>query len=156
MKRDTGGEFNSAEHVSVAIEQVLMGIDPGEKRVGIALKPAGTITAEPLMILANDQKLWQKIIELAQEHQCETVIVGLPRNVDGNDTAQTGLAREFAGELADRSDLHVLMNDEFSTSSRARERMAAKYRRPTRDQEKKELDAIAAAILLEDYLESLV
>lgn len=156
MKRDSGGQFNSAEHVTVAVEQVLMGVDPGEKRVGVAIKLAGSIGADPLMTLPRDGQLWDKLIKIAQDHKCSTVVVGLPRNVDGNDTAQTALAREFAGELADRSDLHVLMNDEFATSSRARERLASKHRHVTRDIEKRELDAIAAAILLEDYLESLV
>lgn len=139
------------EHVGAAVEQVFLGVDPGEKRVGIAVKPADRAHAEPLVVLERDSHINQKIAELAEQYTCDAVIVGLPRNIDGNDTAQTKRARGFAGELADATELHVIMYDEFGTSERARERLGA----TTREQEKRQLDAYAAAVLLEDYLGSL-
>ena len=57
-----------------------------------------------------------------------------------------------AGALAEASGLHVILYDEFDTSVRARQRLGAK----TRAQEKEQLDALAAAVLLSDYLESMV
>lgn len=138
------------EQVGVAIEQTLIGVDPGEKRTGLAIKPAGQRSGEPLQVIDPSQAT-EVILALAHEHDADTVIVGLPRDINGNDTDQTSRARAFAGELADATGLHIVMHDEFSTSQRARERLQAK----TREAEKRQLDAVAAAILLEDYVESL-
>lgn len=156
MNQLMGEHLDTSEHVGVAVEQALLGVDPGEKRVGVAVKIAGEVSPQALKVLANDNGLWDELAVLVHKYHCETVIVGLPRNVDGNDTAQTRKAREFAGELADNTGLHVLMHDEFSTSSRARERLSQHHKRLTRELERRELDALAAAILLEDYLESLL
>ncbi len=151
-----GELLDTHEHIGVAVEQALLGVDPGDQRVGVAVKVAGEVSPEALKVLPNNNALWEELAALVAKYHCEAVIVGLPRNVDGNDTAQTRKAREFAGELADRTDLHVLMHDEFSTSQRARERLNRRHKHVTRELEKRELDALAAAILLEDYLESLV
>lgn len=146
------GDMSVGEHVGVAVEQVLLGVDPGEKRIGIALKRSGHANAEPIIVLERGSGSNAKIAEIADAYACDTVIVGLPRNIDGNDTAQTRWARGFAGELADATDLHVIMYDEFGTTERARERLGA----VNRAQEKTQLDAYAAAILLEDYIGSMV
>lgn len=139
------------EHVGVAIEQALLAVDPGEVRVGIAVKPVGEITCQPIGILANDKTIFAAIKKLAEDHDCETLVVGLPRDSDGNDTAQTTKARQFAGELADKTDLHIIMFDEFMTTQRARQSL------PKQTNPKKALvDDKAAAILLHDYLGSLV
>jgi len=144
-------ESQGAEHIGVSVEQAFLGIDPGEKRIGVAYKAAGEIAAQPMLVLENNADIYTKIAGLAEERDCTSVIVGLPRNVHGNDTTQTAQARAFAGELADASGLHVIMYDEFGSSARARERLGAK----TRAEEKRHLDAVAAAILIEDYIEGL-
>ncbi|MCC7543518.1 Holliday junction resolvase RuvX [bacterium] len=144
--------MSGGEHVGVALDQVFLGIDPGEKRIGIALKAAGRAHAEPLLVIERDATTNTQIAKLADTYKCDTLIVGLPRNSDGNDTAQTKWARAFAGELADATDLHIIMYDEFGTTERARQRLGAR----TREQEKKILDAYAAAVLIEDYIGSLV
>lgn len=140
------------EHVGVAVEQTLIGVDPGEKRIGLAVKPAGQTSGVPLRVVEPGPDFYTLVTKLADEYDADTVVVGLPRDINGNDTAQTAKARAFAGELAEATGLHILMHDEFSTSERARERLKP----TTREQEKRELDAVAAAILLEDYLESMV
>ena len=140
------------EHVGVAVDQVFLGVDPGEKRIGIALKRSGHANAEPIVVLERGTSTNTEIAQLADKYGCDAVIVGLPRNIDGNDTAQTSWARAFAGELADATDLHIIMYDEFGTTERARERLGA----ATRAQEKSQLDAYAAAVLLEDYIGSMV
>jgi len=145
-------ETQGTEHIGVSIEQAFLGIDPGEKRVGVAYKAAGQLQAQPLSVLENVSDVYAKIASLAEERECASVIVGLPRNIHGNDTAQTVRARAFAGELADATSLHIIMYDEFDSSTRARLRLGAK----TRVEEKRLLDAVAAAILIEDYLEGLV
>ncbi len=144
--------MSQGDHVELAVAQPLIGVDTGDVRVGLAVKPADTIHAEPLEVVPADQELMARIEVLAQKHKADTVVVGLPRDINGHDTAQTRKAREFAGELADVTGLHVLLHDEFLTSERARERLGPM----TRDEAKTKLDAMAAAILLEDYLRSMV
>ncbi len=138
--------------MGMAVAQPLLGVDSGDKRVGIALKPADSTAPEPIGVFVNDSHIFARIEAEAKKHDIDTVIVGLPRNIEGNDTLQTGKARGFAGALAEASGLHVILYDEFDTSVRARQRLGAK----TRVQEKDQLDAYAAAVLLSDYLESMV
>lgn len=144
--------MKGADHIELAVSQPLIGVDTGDVRVGIALKPADSIEAEPLGVFPAGPSVMTQIQKIAQQHDAETVVVGLPRDINGNDTAQTRKAREFAGELADDSGLHVILFDEFSTSERAR----AQLGKASRDQEKRQLDALAAVVLLDDYMRSMV
>lgn len=141
-----------AEHIEVAIKESLLGVDSGDKRVGIAIKPKDRVAAEPVCVLENSTNIYSRIFDLVKENNIDTVVVGLPRDINGNETAQTRKARHFAGELADRTDLHIVLHDEFATSERARQKLG----KVTRNQEKSQLDAAAAAVLLDDYMESMV
>jgi putative Holliday junction resolvase len=144
--------MKGADHIELAVSQPLIGVDTGDVRVGISLKPADSIEAEPLGVFPAGPSVMTQILQFAQQYDAETVVVGLPRDINGNDTAQTRKAREFAGELADESGLHVILFDEFSTSERAR----AQLGKASRDEEKRQLDALAAAVLLDDYMRSMV
>jgi putative Holliday junction resolvase len=141
-----------AEHIEVAIKESLLGVDSGDKRVGIAIKPKDRVAAEPVCVLENSTNIYSRIFDLVKENNIDTVVVGLPRDINGNETAQTRKARHFAGELADKTDLHIVLHDEFATSERARQKLG----KVTRNQEKSQLDAAAAAVLLDDYMESMV
>jgi putative holliday junction resolvase len=144
---DMGGE-----HIEAAIHEPLLGVDTGDVRIGIAIKSADVTRAEPVCVIKNETGVLARIAEMAQKNKIETVVVGLPRDINGNETAQTRKARSFAGELADESGLHIILHDEFATSERARERLGSL----SREEEKAQLDAMAAAILLDDYMESMV
>lgn len=141
-----------AEHIEVAIKESLLGVDSGDKRIGIAIKPKDRVVAEPICVLENSNNVYNLILDLVKENNIDTVVVGLPRDINGNETAQTRKARHFAGELADKTDLHIVLHDEFATSERARQRLG----KVSRNQEKSQLDAAAAAVLLDDYMESMV
>lgn len=141
-----------AEHIDRAIQEPLLGVDTGDIRVGIAVKPKDVISAEPVCVLQFDADILGHITRIAKQYGAATVIVGLPRDINGNETAQTRKARHFAGELAEVSGLHIILHDEFSTSERARERLKnSSYR-----YDKVGLDAMAAAVLIDDYMESMV
>ncbi|MBP9827286.1 Holliday junction resolvase RuvX [Candidatus Saccharibacteria bacterium] len=139
------------EHIALAVEQALLGIDHGDKRIGLAYKPHDSSTPEAIGVYANSPSFMSQLSALATKLKVDTVVVGLPRDIHGNDTAQTLKARAFAGRLADETGLHIILHDEFTTSERARERLGAK----SRDELKRQLDAVSAVILLEDYLGSM-
>lgn len=140
------------DHIELAVTQPLIGVDTGDVRVGLAVKPADSIEAEPVKVAPAGRAVFSEIEQLANKYDADTIIVGLPRDINGNDTAQTRKARDFAGDLADQTGLHVLLFDEFSTSERARQRLG----NITREEVKRKLDAVSAAVLLEDYMRSLV
>jgi len=129
----------------------LMGIDYGDKRVGIAVTDPLRLTAQGLMVLENDRKLLSEIAKLCLEKDVEKVIVGLPQSLKGGASAQTAKVDNFIVELKARLPLPVLAWDErYSTKIVERTLIAADVSRARR---KQVIDKMAAAYILQDYLE---
>jgi putative Holliday junction resolvase len=128
---------------------VVLGIDYGAKRVGLALALEDEMP-QRFKVVANDDGLMACLVELAEDHDIDTVVVGLPRNLDGDDTAQTQEVREFADQLADAFDCEVVLQDEADTSNIARQRLQMAKLPPV--EVERLVDAEAATIILEDYL----
>lgn len=130
--------------------KTVLGVDYGTKRVGVALAEAGQAPRR-LVTMANDADLATALGELLAAHKAQVVVVGLPRNLDGDETPQTALTRQFAAELRHRHPaVTVVLQDEAMTSELARQRLeaegvVAKNIAGLLDQE-------AAAIITEDYL----
>ena len=121
-----------------------LGIDYGAKRIGLALGAGDIRIARPLVTLENSGNLLAQIHQLCLQHQVESVVVGMPRNLDGQDTAQTREVQRFVDQLATVG-LEVILQDEAVTSSLAAERVG-------RDGGKGDVDQEAAAIILQDFL----
>ena len=124
-----------------------IGIDFGARRVGLA-------TADPDVRIARPEATVSPADlqgRLAALGPFEAVVVGLPRGLDGQETAQTAAARAFvAGPLADWG-YNAAMQDEAGTSSVAEDQLRA----TGRPYAKGDIDALAAAIILQDYLDGL-
>ena len=136
----------------------VLGIDFGGKRIGLALSDATGTLASPWKAieggapLAAAGRVKQIVAELAAlDDGLEAIVVGLPRRLDGSDNDQTPLVRAFAAELARASSLPVILQDERLTSHEADSRLAL-HERDWRKRKAK-LDATAAAIILQDYLD---
>lgn len=130
---------------------VVLAIDYGEKRVGLAI--AGGESARPhrLKVVANTPNLIADLGEVIERQEVGEIVVGLPRNLDGDDTAQTGKARAFSQHLQQQyPDIKIILQDEADTSNIARERLGREGL--VGDELKRWLDAEAAVIILEDYL----
>ena len=104
--------------------------------------------AVPIATVDVDGHEVERIIEIAKNKGAETVVVGYPRNQSGEATAQTGYAEAFATRLGDS--LQVVFQDESLTSVMAEDRLKA----DGKPYSKADIDAMAAAIILQDYLES--
>ena len=137
----------------------LLGIDVGERRIGLALSdPSGTL-ASPLHVLTISGQLNERveaivreIDRLAREEEgLAGVVVGLPTALDGRRHAQTGQVTALVEALRHRTPVPVTVQDERLTSREAESRLAVREkdwrRRKTR------LDAAAAAVILQDYLD---
>jgi putative Holliday junction resolvase len=134
-------------------------LDVGERRIGVAVSdPTGTL-ARPLTVLQTKgldgdalQVSLDELARLAGEDPLDAVVVGLPRRLDGSPNEMTPRVERFAARLRDRAGLAVILQDERLTSVEAESRLAAREKnwRVRHDR----LDAAAAAVILQDYLDS--
>lgn len=137
-----------------------LGIDYGDRRIGLALSDATGLLASPWKRLANDgnaiaaaKKLAGEIRVLeADESGLGAVVIGLPRRLNGEATEQTMKVQALARELGARIAIPIVLQDERLTSHEAEELLAQRERDWRR--RKDQLDAMAAALILQDYLDS--
>jgi putative holliday junction resolvase len=139
-----------------------LGIDIGARRLGLALSDASATLATPWQVIeagvsldADIEKLSAIVTALkAEDDGLKVIVVGLPLRLDGTPTDQTGRARELAARLENVTGLPVVLQDERLTSREAEQRLAIRMTDWRKRKEK--LDAAAAAIILQDYLDTLV
>lgn len=133
----------------------LMGLDLGEKTIGIALSDTTWQIATPLTVLARTNKKadMAAILKLVEEHQVIGVIIGLPVNMNGTYGPQAVKMQEFAKALIDRSDLMITLWDErLSTVAVNRTLLEADLSRRRRGQV---VDKLAATFILQGALDRL-
>ena len=125
----------------------LLALDVGEKRVGLALADSSIRIAIPFGYFERSSQIIQQITEVMLQHNINTVVVGYPRNQSGEATKQTEAVEAFADELAKiELDADLVFQDESLTSVEAERRLG-------RVEDKGLIDAEAASIILQDYLE---
>lgn len=133
----------------------VMGIDLGDKRIGLALSDPMGWTAQGLAVITGGggtKSDIRKIGEIAAEHGVEKVVVGLPLNMDGSPGPRAEKARDFAGRLAGALGLPVELWDERLTTAEAeRLLIGADVRRARRRQV---IDKMAAVLILQNYLDA--
>lgn len=133
----------------------IMGIDYGDARTGVALSDllcsiVGSTTVVPSR---NTEKAIADIVRIAGENQVGLIVVGLPRNMDGTEGNRAELCRGFAEQLREATGLEVVMWDERRTTVEAHNILSQhNYHGQKR---KNTVDAVAASLILEGYLNSL-
>ena len=130
----------------MAATEYILALDYGGKRVGVAIAHTVARLPRPLTTLPNDDKLIEAIGVLVQQEQAGLVVVGLPRGMDGGYTEQTRLAETFAHTLSENITVPVELADESLTSVDAEGALGGKA------YTKADIDALAAAYILERYL----
>lgn len=124
-----------------------LALDVGDKRVGLALADSQVKIAMPFEYLERSDKIIEQITEIILDHGINVVVIGYPRNQSGNPTQQTEAVEAFARELAEiEVDAEMVFQDESLTSVEAERRLG-------RVKDKGMIDAEAASIILQDYLE---
>ncbi|MDO4271490.1 MAG: Holliday junction resolvase RuvX [Candidatus Saccharibacteria bacterium] len=142
--------------------EVVLGLDVGTRRIGVAWGDSEVKLASPLDAVENNGEALDKIAKLVQRMNVSIVVVGLPRNSDGEETKQSAYSRQFADDLNDTllnnsiDNVDIIMQDESLTSIEA-EDMLRRDKRRFNDRMLRDgtLDSQAAVIILTDYLESL-
>jgi len=133
--------------------QTLLGFDYGEQRIGIAKGQTITGQASGLTtITAVKQKPdWLKIEQLIKEWQPDALVVGIPTYLDGKTSEMTKKAERFSRQLEGRFQLPIFTVNESLTSFEAEAYL--KQTKKIHQQNKQEIDKIAAAIILQSWLE---
>lgn len=125
----------------------LLALDVGTKRIGVAAADIAVPIAIPLTTLDVDGTELEKLADIIKEKSVDKVIVGYPRNQSGDATDQTAVSEVFGKRVMAFAD--IVFQDESLTSVMAEERL----KRSGKPYEKGDIDALAAAIILQDYLE---
>lgn len=133
----------------------IMAIDYGDARIGLAVSDlTGTISGEAwTMQERNMERAAQRIGSEAKLRDVETLVLGLPKNMDGTEGVRAEKSRELARLLTDASGLPVVLWDERRSSIEAHAILHAGGKREK--QHRKTVDAVAASLILESYLGSL-
>lgn len=138
----------------------MLGIDYGARRIGLALSDATGTLASPWRTLhrppSEPETLRLLIAEIAtlrnHDDGLEAVVVGWPRRLDGSPTDQTAIVETFARALKLTVEVPVVLQDERLSSTEAESRLAR--REKDWRKRKQRLDAAAAAVILQDYLDA--
>jgi putative Holliday junction resolvase len=128
--------------------RTVLALDFGSKRIGLAVASLAARLPQPLSTLEWNDKFFDRLAEIINRENVETLVVGRPRGLQGQQTAQTDSAESFARELRGRFGLPVDLQDEALTSTQAEAELQARGRpyKPA------EIDALAAVYILQDYL----
>lgn len=135
----------------------ILGFDFGMRRIGVAVGQAQTGTATALEIVPHrEQPDWEAIERLVNEWKPSNAVVGLPLSEDGEETTMSAAARSFGNRLEGRFNIPVSYHDERFTSIEAAGQFA-EHRASGRARRKDaaRLDAVAARLILENWLQSL-
>ena len=136
-------------------------LDVGDKTIGVALSDMLGITANGLMTIdrIGIRKDADKVLNLVKEHGCDTIVIGLPLNLDGSDSVQTQKVRDFRKMLENKmmstglKDIRVVFQDErFTTKIAENVLIEADVSRKKRRQV---IDKQAAVIILQSFLDSM-
>lgn len=128
----------------------LLALDIGERRIGVAKGDTGVRLAIPLTTLVVDGTEVERIKRLIDDERADILVVGYPRNQSGEPTAQTRYVEAVAAQL-DGLASSLVFQDESLTSVIAEQRLKS----TGKPYEKGDIDAEAAAVILQDYLELL-
>ncbi len=133
---------------------IIMSVDYGDVRTGVAVCDKNEILASPVTVITEKDAdlLIEKIISLATERNVQMFVVGLPKNMDGSEGFRAQACREFAEKISEKSGLTAELYDERLTTVSAHNALNMTN---TRGKKRKAVvDAVSAVMILEDYIAS--
>lgn len=134
----------------------VLAIDYGDRRIGLAVSDPTRTVAQPLATLkkrSGKRAPMSRLIEIADEHDVDTIVVGLPLEESGREGPQAARTREFGEALRRRTGRAIEYRDERFTSARARREIGRLDLPAAARREKERVDAMAAVFILQSYLD---
>jgi putative Holliday junction resolvase len=131
-----------------------MGLDVGERRIGMAIADELGMLASPAGVVQRGEGDLQRIVEAARAQGAGVIVIGMPTGMSGREGPQAATVRAFAETLESASDgsLEIVFWDERLTSTMAERALVAQGRKKNR--RSGEIDAMAAAFILQGYLDA--
>jgi len=127
----------------------ILALDIGERRIGVASARVSAGLPTPLTTVDHTETVTHALQNLFAQHEAVALVMGLPRGLDGQETAQTRRVETFVAELKKHTDLPIYWQDEAVTSRKAEEEL----QRRGKPYAKGDIDALAATYILEDFLQ---
>jgi putative Holliday junction resolvase len=131
-----------------ATRSTILALDVGTKRIGVAVSDLSTRFPRPLTTIQADTNPVEQLQGLVGREGAVGLVIGLPRGLDGQETAQTQLVRTFAEGLKGQINLPQYWQDEAVTSRQAEEELKSRGK----PYQKGDIDALSATYILEDFL----
>lgn len=128
----------------------VLALDVGARRIGVAVASRATRLPRPLTTLLFDETFWETLQKIIADERVDTLVVGYPRGLQGQRTAQTASIEDFIETLSTHFEFSIKLQDEALTSQRAKAELDAR----SKPYEKEAIDALAATYILEDWLAS--
>lgn len=129
-----------------------LGLDPGKRRIGVAVSDPSRTIASPLRFIDTKVADVEQLLgDICAEYEITVVVVGLPLNLDGSEGAAAKAARDFAGVVHQATGLDVELQDERFTSVTAEAALIEGG--VTRKSRKEKRDQVAAAVMLQSFLD---
>ena len=135
--------------------QIILGLDIGDARTGVAISDELGIAAHPLCTIQRKSRkaLLAELQELIAVHKVERIVIGLPLQLDGETGVQARKVKRFAEKLEQHVNLPIIFLDESFTTFEATQILQGTKKR--RKKRKQVIDQVAAVLILEGYLEEL-
>ncbi len=133
---------------------IILSVDYGDKRTGIAVCDKLEMLASPVCVISewNQTILAKKIVDIAIEKKAEEIVIGLPKNMDGSKGFRAAACEELGGAIKNLTELPVVFWDERLTTVSAHKILNENNVRGKK--RKNVVDAVAADIILQDYIDS--
>ncbi|HDY88799.1 MAG TPA: Holliday junction resolvase RuvX [bacterium] len=133
----------------------ILAIDYGERRTGIAVSDKMGMTAQGLdtIEVKDESEIPDIVVQNAKDTGAETIVIGLPLNMDGTESEKSRKVREFGAVLAEKTSLPVVFWDERMTSMQAKRVMQELNKKTYRN--KQLIDKISATLILQEYLKTI-
>jgi putative Holliday junction resolvase len=133
------------------MEERILGIDYGRKRIGVAIADPLIRVASPLMTI-KEKEIEKTIMDTLNEYEINIIVVGYPVRTDGKRGKRAKEVENFAENLRRKFNIEVELWDERYTTMEAEKTMREMGKKPSKN--KKKVDRIAASLILQSYLDS--
>jgi putative Holliday junction resolvase len=129
-----------------------LAFDLGDRRIGVAVSDPTGLIARPVAVVRRTSRAadFARFSEIAEKHNVQALVVGLPLNMDGTEGSQAAWVRDYSAALAEALDLPLYLWDERLTTEDAADILRAQGKRPREHQDW--IDAIAASVILQSFL----
>ncbi len=138
--------------------QRILGVDLGSRRVGLAISDSLGVTAQRLETLqvTNLNQAVDGLVAILKEKQCQIMVLGLPKNMDGSEGEKAKESKKCATKIHEKIDVQIEFIDERLTTVIAHKAIIATVgkQKTRRKKRKEEVDGIAAQLILQSYLDS--